>query len=65
MGPGEVTATSVEANAPVGGRYRIIMRKPGDPEEHDISGVYREVAPNEKRVYTWAWRTTPERQSLV
>ncbi len=28
-------------------------------------GVYREVVPNEKLVFTWAWRSTPERESLV
>ena len=54
-----------EGEPRVGGRYRIIMQKPGDPEEHDVSGVYREVVPNEKLVFTWAWRTTPERESLV
>jgi uncharacterized protein YndB with AHSA1/START domain len=32
---------------------------------HDVGGVYREVVPNRKLVYTWAWKTTPERESLV
>ena len=36
-----------------------------DGEVHDVSGVYREVVPNERLVFTWAWRTTPERESLV
>ena len=53
-----------EADARVGGRYRIVMRT-SDGEEHDVSGVYREVVPNEKLVFTWAWRSTPERESLV
>ena len=26
---------------------------------------YREVVANEKLVFTWAWKTTPERESLV
>jgi uncharacterized protein YndB with AHSA1/START domain len=30
-----------------------------------VSGVYREVVPDQKLVFTWAWRSTPERQSLV
>ena len=30
-----------------------------------MSGVFREVVPDEKLVYTWAWRSTPERESLV
>ena len=34
-------------------------------EAHDVSGVYREVIPNEKLVYSWAWKSTPERESLV
>jgi len=36
-----------------------------DGEEHDVGGVYREVVPNEKLVFSWAWRSTPERESLV
>ncbi len=27
--------------------------------------VYREIVPNEKLVFTWAWESTPERESLV
>jgi uncharacterized protein YndB with AHSA1/START domain len=30
-----------------------------------VSGVFREVIPNEKLVFTWAWQSTPERESLV
>jgi uncharacterized protein YndB with AHSA1/START domain len=48
----------------VGGRYSISMRGP-DGEVHRVSGVYREVVPNRKLVYTWAWQSTPERESLV
>jgi Uncharacterized conserved protein len=47
-----------------GGRYRIVMHAPSG-EEHDVGGVYREVIPNEKLVFTWAWKSTPERESLV
>jgi len=65
MGPGEVGILLVEADVRVGGRYRIVMQKPGDAEQHDVSGVYREVIANEKLVFTWAWKTTPERESLV
>ena len=65
MGPGEVGILLVEADARVGGRYRIVMQKPGDSEQHDVSGVYREVIANEKLVFTWAWKTTPERESVV
>jgi uncharacterized protein YndB with AHSA1/START domain len=48
----------------VGGRFHIVFRTP-DGDEHDVSGTYREVIPNRKLVFTWMWRTMPERQSLV
>ena len=64
MGPEGIETLSAEADVRVGGRYRFIMRSP-DGEKHDVSGVYREVVPNEKLVFTWAWRSTPERESLV
>jgi uncharacterized protein YndB with AHSA1/START domain len=64
MGPGEVKAVRVEADPRPGGRYRWVMQTPAG-EEHDVGGVYREVIPNEKLVFTWAWKSTPERESLV
>jgi uncharacterized protein YndB with AHSA1/START domain len=64
MGPEGVVVLSAECDAHVGGRYRWVMRSP-DGETHEVSGTYREVAPNEKLVFTWAWKSTPERESLV
>jgi uncharacterized protein YndB with AHSA1/START domain len=64
MGPGEVKAERVECDVRTGGRYRWLMRAP-DGETHDVSGVYREVVPDEKLVFTWGWKTMPERESLV
>jgi uncharacterized protein YndB with AHSA1/START domain len=64
FGPAQAEVLCVDADARPGGRYRIVTRTP-DGEEHDVSGVYREVVPNERLVFTWAWRSTPERESLV
>jgi uncharacterized protein YndB with AHSA1/START domain len=64
MGPGETKAVSVECDLRAGGRYRWVMQSPAG-EIHDVSGVYREVIPNEKLVFTWAWKSMPERESLV
>jgi uncharacterized protein YndB with AHSA1/START domain len=64
MGPGEVKVLRAECDARAGCRYRWLMQSPSG-EEHDVSGVYREVVPNEKLVFTWAWKSTPERESLV
>ena len=64
MGPDEATAVAVECEARAGGHYRWVMQNMAG-EIHDVSGVYREFVPNEKLVFTWAWKSTPERQSLV
>jgi uncharacterized protein YndB with AHSA1/START domain len=64
MGPGEVKALTVESDPRVGGRYRWIMQAPSG-EQHDVSGVYREVVQDRRLVFTWAWKSTPERESLV
>ena len=66
FGPAEVKAGSVKAemDVRVGGRYRISFE--GDNGEyHEVGGVYREVVPNERLVFSWAWHSTPERESLV
>jgi uncharacterized protein YndB with AHSA1/START domain len=64
MGPGEIKVLHVECDARAGGRFRWVMQAP-DGEKHDVSGVYREIVPNEKLVFTWAWISTPDRESLV
>jgi uncharacterized protein YndB with AHSA1/START domain len=64
MGPGEVKALRVECDARQGGRFRWLMQAPNG-EEHDVSGVYREFIPDRKLVFTWGWKTMPERESLV
>jgi len=64
MGPGDVKVLSVESDPRVGGRFRWVMQSPNG-EIHDVSGVFREVVPDQKLVFTWAWKSTPERESLV
>ena len=63
FGPANATIREAEAEARVGGCFRLVFM--ADGEEFDLSGVYREVVPNEKLVITWAWRRAPERESLV
>ena len=55
-GPHDTEEGSVEAETDlrVGGAYRIRF-KTTDGRQHDASGVYREVVPNETLVMTWAW----------
>ena len=63
FGPAGVESVEAKTDLRVGGRYHITMHVPGD--RHDVMGVYREMVPNEKLVFTWAWKSTPERESLV
>ena len=63
-GPGE-PVSAAELDVRVGGRFRIAFGGP-DGKEHECAGVYKEVVPNRKLVFTWSWpRTTPERVSVV
>jgi len=55
----------VQLDVRVGGRLRIVFGGP-QGNDHEVQGVYKEVVPNRKLVFTWTWpRTTPERESLV
>lgn len=63
-GTKDATTLRAEVDLRVGGRFAVGFRTP-DGEAHDVSGVYREIVTDAKLVFTWAWRTTPERESLV
>jgi uncharacterized protein YndB with AHSA1/START domain len=63
FGPQGVDKVDAETDLRVGGRYRIVMHMGSDV--HDVGGVYREIVPNERLVFSWAWKSTPERESLV
>jgi len=63
FGPAGVESVEAKTDLRIGGRYHIIMHVPGD--RHDVMGVYREVVPNQKLIFTWAWKSTPARESLV
>jgi|SRR5882672_6101120 len=64
FGPDEGEVSLAQTDVRVGGRFHIIFSTL-DGEEHDVSGVYRHVEPHRKLVFTWAWKSTPERESLV
>ncbi|CAN7490707.1 SRPBCC family protein [Variovorax paradoxus] len=65
FGPEEIVAVPLaEVDLRVGGRFRVAMRA-ADGETHDVSGTYLELVPNRKLVFSWAWRSTPERESRV
>ena len=47
----------------VGGSWRVEAQ--GRGTRRAVSGRYLEIDPPRRLVFTWAWKTTPERESLV
>ena len=66
FGPPNMKPATLNAELDVrtGGHYRISFTR-DDGEYFEARGTYREVVPNERLVFTWAWHSTPERESLV
>ena len=66
FGPSDTREGSVDAqmDVRVGGRFKVSFNTL-DGERHQVGGEYKEVVPNEKLVFSWAWHSTPERESLV
>jgi uncharacterized protein YndB with AHSA1/START domain len=64
FGPDSGPVLRAETDVRVGGRYTVVFNTESG-EEHHVSGVYREVVPNQKLAFTWAWRSMPERESFV
>jgi uncharacterized protein YndB with AHSA1/START domain len=66
FGPHETVPGTVKAELDVraGGKYRASF-KTADGEYHEVGGTYREVVPDHRLQFTWAWHSTPERESLV
>ena len=62
-GPPAVSVADIDLRA--GGRFRLVFGGP-DGNEHEAAGVYREVQPHRKLVFSWCWpRTTPDRVSQI
>lgn len=65
--PEGMTVTVEESDIRPGGRFRICMHAP-DGTEHWLAGVYREVLPPERLVFTHSWldaRKKPTIETLV
>ncbi|HEY8176012.1 MAG TPA: SRPBCC domain-containing protein [Gemmatimonadaceae bacterium] len=62
--PGEMTTPIAEVDLRVGGKYRIEMQSPNGAR-HVASGVYREVTPPKRLVYTWGWEDSSVKDSVV
>jgi uncharacterized protein YndB with AHSA1/START domain len=53
-GPKGFTVPACTLDVRVGGAWRTVMRSP-EGKDHIVSGVYREIVPPERLVFTWAW----------
>ena len=63
-GPDAGPTLRAEADVRPGGRFSILFRLLNGAE-HNPTGVYREVVPDRRLVFTWEWPGMPERESLV
>jgi uncharacterized protein YndB with AHSA1/START domain len=63
-GPDAGPTLKAEADVRPGGRFSIVFRLLNG-DEHNPTGIYREVVPEKKLVFTWEWPGTQERESLV
>ena len=54
------TTPIAEVDLRVGGRYRLGMKPPGDEPLLVVGGVYREVLPSQRLVFTWRWESPNE-----
>jgi uncharacterized protein YndB with AHSA1/START domain len=65
FGPGAAdSVSSAQLDLRVGGRYRIVFGAP-DGSEHVAEGVYEEVVPNRRLVFSWTRRGMPGHLSRV
>jgi uncharacterized protein YndB with AHSA1/START domain len=63
-GPDAGPTLRAEADVRPGGRFSVVFRLLNG-NEYTPTGVYREVVPDQKLVFTWEWPGMPERESLV
>ena len=64
-GPGKNDVVHLaEADVRVGGHFRVAFTSDSD-EVLEVSGVYIEVVPSRKLVFTWSWKSAPEQESQV
>jgi uncharacterized protein YndB with AHSA1/START domain len=62
--PGDMSVPLAEADPRVGGAYKVRMQN-SKGEVFTTVGVYREIIPNEKLVFTWGWEGPERHETLV
>ena len=59
FGPEGMECTIAEMDLRTGGSYRFSIRN-NEGGTHVVGGVYQEIRPPEKLVYTWQWENLPD-----
>ncbi len=59
------TAPIADVDLRTGGNYRLGMQAPDQEHPFVVGGVYREVTPCEKLVFTWTWEAPPHTSDWV
>jgi uncharacterized protein YndB with AHSA1/START domain len=54
------TTPIADVDLRIGGRYRLGMQPPGNDPVLIVAGIYREIIPPEKLVFTWRWESSDE-----
>lgn len=63
-GPHHTRVLEAEIDLRVGGRFRTVLGEENGAR-HEVSGVYDEILPDRRLVFSWAWSNSPERVSRV
>jgi uncharacterized protein YndB with AHSA1/START domain len=63
-GPGYSTPIA-EVDLRIGGRFRIGLQPSNSDQLSIATGVYRQIRPPEKLVFTWSWEYEPAVETLV
>ncbi|MBU8539515.1 SRPBCC family protein [Falsiroseomonas tokyonensis] len=64
FGPHHTRVAHAEVDARLGGHFRIELVE-DNGARHEVGGRYLELEPEQRIVFTWAWASTPERESRV
>jgi uncharacterized protein YndB with AHSA1/START domain len=63
-GPHHTMVQEAEIDAREGGAFRVVLVE-DTGARHEVSGIYAEVSPPDRLVFSWAWTSAPERVSRV
>lgn len=67
--PGTMTTPDAQADVRVGGAYKITISNDADKLAasglHIVYGVYKEIVPHRKIVFSWGWEGPDRHESIV